>query len=94
MEEKISTAVAAPGRFENLCGGTADEGFCGLPTMAAQASGDYECNRQTGDVLNQSLEPRDVLCFQNEYSDEVWSNTEEDSSIRVSREHSQRARYG
>jgi Transposase len=36
FEEKISTAVAAPGRCENLCGGTADEVFCGLPTMTAQ----------------------------------------------------------
>jgi hypothetical protein len=44
--------------------------------------------------FNQSLERRDVPCFQNEYSDEAWSHTEQDSSIRVSREHSQRARYG
>jgi len=40
-----------------------------------QASRDYECNRQTRDVFNQSLEPRDALCSKNEYSDEVWSNT-------------------
>jgi hypothetical protein len=29
--------------------------------------------------FKQSLEPRDVLCCQNEYSDEVWSNPKQDS---------------
>jgi len=40
----------------------------------SEASRGYEFNRQTCDVLNQNLEPRDALCFLNEYSDEVWNN--------------------
>src|SRR5215469_16848892 len=38
------------------------------PTEASRC---YEFNRQTPDVLNQNLEQRDVLCFQNEHSDEL-----------------------
>jgi hypothetical protein len=34
--EEISTAVAGPPRCENLCAGTADEVFWGLPTMSAR----------------------------------------------------------
>jgi len=80
LKEEISTAVAARRRCENLCGGTADEGFLRAAyNSSQQASRGYECNRQTRDVLNQRLEPRDVLCFQNEYSDEVWSNPKQDS---------------
>ena len=52
----------------------ADEVFCWLPTMEpSEASCGYEFNRQTRDVLNQNLEPRDALCFPNECSDEVWN---------------------
>ena len=74
----------------------ADEVFCRMPNNGSQRRrpAATSCYRQTHDVLNQSLERRDVPCFQNEYSDEAWSHTEQDSSIRVSREHSQRARYG
>jgi len=39
----------------------------GPPTEASRC---YEFYRQTHDVLNQNLEQRDVLCFQNEHSDE------------------------
>jgi hypothetical protein len=39
----------------------------------SEASRGYEFNRPTRDVLNQNLEPRDVLCFPNECSDEVWN---------------------
>src|SRR6266446_4931507 len=65
------------------------------PTMGSrQASRCYEWLRQTRDVLEQSLEQRDALCFQNEYSDKVWSNGKQDSSIRASREQSRPARRG
>jgi len=40
----------------------------------SEASRGYEFYRQTRDVLKQNLEPRDALCFLNEYSDEVWNN--------------------
>jgi hypothetical protein len=51
----------------------ADEVFCRMPNNGSQRrrSAATSCNRQTHDVLNQSLERRDVLCFHNEYSDEV-----------------------
>ena len=50
----------------------------------------YEFNRQTRDVLNQNLEPQDVLCFPNECSDEVWNKgSQEGSPIRVSPKQSQ-----
>jgi hypothetical protein len=39
----------------------------------SEASCGYEFYRQTRDVLNQNLEPRDALCFPNECSDEVWN---------------------
>ena len=39
----------------------------------SEASRGYEFYGQTRDVLNQNLELRDVLCFLNEYSDEVWN---------------------
>jgi hypothetical protein len=39
----------------------------------SEASRGYELNRQTRDVFNQKLEPRDALCFPNECSDEVWN---------------------
>ena len=39
----------------------------------SEASCGYEFNRQTRDVLNQNLEPRDALGFPNECSDEVWN---------------------
>ena len=39
-----------------------------------EASRGYEFYGPTRDVLNQNLEPRDALCFLNEYSDEVWNN--------------------
>jgi hypothetical protein len=48
-------------------------------TDSQQAPRGYECNGQPRDVLNQRLEPRDVPCFQNEYSDEVRSDTKQDS---------------
>jgi hypothetical protein len=50
----------------------------------------YEFNRPTRDVLNQNLEPQDVLCFPNECSDEVWNKgSQEGSPIRVSPKQSQ-----
>jgi hypothetical protein len=51
----------------------ADEVFCRMPNNGSQRRrpAATSCNRQTHDVLNQSLERRDALCFHNEYSDEV-----------------------
>ena len=51
----------------------ADEVFCRMPNNGSQRRrpAATSCNRQTHDVFNQSLERRDVLCFHNEYSDEV-----------------------
>jgi hypothetical protein len=51
----------------------ADEVFCRMPNNGSQRRrpAATSCYRQTHDVLNQSLERRDVLCFHNEYSDEV-----------------------
>lgn len=65
----------------------ADEVFCRMPNNGSQRRRPAATSRygQTRDVLNQSLERRDVLCFHNEYSDEV----EKDSTVRVSREQSQ-----
>jgi len=37
----------------------------------SEASRGYESYRPTHDVLNQNLEPRDALCFGNEYSEEA-----------------------
>ena len=51
----------------------ADEVFCQMPNNGSQRRrpAATSCYRQTHDVLEQSLERRDVLCFHNEYSDEV-----------------------
>jgi hypothetical protein len=51
----------------------ADEVFCRVPNNGSQRRrpAATSCNRQTHDVLEQSLERRDALCFQNECSDEV-----------------------
>jgi len=51
----------------------ADEVFCRMPNNGSQRRrpAATNCYGQTHDVLNQSLERRDVLCFHNEYSDEV-----------------------
>ena len=51
----------------------ADEVFCRMPNNGSQQRrpAATSCYRQTHDVLNQSLERRDALCFHNEYSDEV-----------------------
>src|SRR5215469_11927641 len=56
------------------------------PTEASRC---YEFNRQTLDVLNQNLEQRDVLCFQNEHSDERLEQYQQEPTIRASREQSQ-----
>src|SRR5215469_14773688 len=56
------------------------------PTEASRC---YEFNRQTHDVLNQNLEQRDVLCFQNEHSDERLEQHQQEPTIRASREQSQ-----
>jgi len=51
----------------------ADEVFCRMPNNGSQRRrpAATSCFRQTHDVLEQSLERWDVLCFHNEYSDEV-----------------------
>jgi hypothetical protein len=56
---------------------------------ATEASRCYEFNRQTRDVFNQNLEQRDVLCFQNEHSDERLEQHQQEPTIRASREQSQ-----
>src|SRR5215470_8062826 len=56
------------------------------PTEASRC---YEFYRQTHDVLNQNLEQRDVLCFQNEHSDERLEQHQQEPTIRASREQSQ-----
>ena len=69
--------VLGLGNVESMVGTNvqmvADEVFCRMPNNGSQRRrpAATSCNRQTHDVLNQSLERRDVLCFHNEYSDEV-----------------------
>jgi len=46
----------------------------------------YECMPETQDVLSETLEQRDLLCFLNERSDVAWELPT--LSIRVSREQS------
>jgi hypothetical protein len=56
---------------------------------AQQASRCYDLCSRTYDVLSETVEQRDVLGSQNEYSDVVWEY--QDSTIRVSREPSRPA---
>jgi hypothetical protein len=53
---------------------------------SSKASRCYECMPETQDVLSETLEQRDVLCFLNERSDVAWELPT--LSIRVSREQS------
>ena len=46
----------------------------------------YECMPETQDVLCETLEQRDLLCFLNEHSDVAWELPT--LSIRISREQS------
>ena|SRR5215469_3753157 len=53
-----------------------DEVFCWLPRMTANRGVPLlRVLTPNTRCLNQNLEQRGVLCSENEYSDDVWSNT-------------------
>ena len=40
---------------------------------SSKASRCYECMPETQDVLSETLEQRDMLCFLNEHADVAWN---------------------